>query len=590
MRALGGRGFLSYTNTSELSAAAFPKHWNIAWIGPYACVGGVYLIATWLTRPFFQGDTRDYVDSIVRRIGGEYFEFWEFGHVAWRPLGWMAFRVSNGFLSRFVSTDPRVQVTAVLIAMSWLAGLMSALLLLALLRLYCSRRWIPQLIVASFIFSNAELNYSQTGSSYVPGLSLLILGMYIIAREARRPTNSIGAQVWAGLALAGSVSLWFLYILAVPAAIVLPFASGSPDKNRFRLSVGTLFFFCFSTALAFSAVIIHLQLLSAAEVLAWIHESSHGVTIGGVSRSIFGWARSFLSLDDAGRIIKRYLVHDPFNPISSRDLIHAGPQLLKFVLFYMTLLAMIVNLRRFSHGRKALIVATVATMPVLGFAIHWSGGDLERYLPLYPAFFLALAISLNELKALSWRKAIAWTFVLCVVVTNAVSLRSAVAQQSQTQAENRVSDLLPRLNHGSLVVVSHNLDDLMEFTRNFPFSRINRSGSLNLYPLLTPGNSDVVSWRESFASRTLDTWRIGGDVWISKRLFHPVPQADWNWVEGDDNRVAWSDWNPYFSHFRYGQNLGGDDGFALLLHSTENQNLLAVLTRKSNLLLASEPR
>jgi hypothetical protein len=131
----------------------------------------------------------------------------------------------------------------------------------------------------------------------------------------------------------------------------------------------------------------------------------------------------------------------------------------------------------------------------------------------------------------------------------------------------------------------------MEFSRNFPFNPINRSGTLNLYPLLTPGNSDIATWREGFASQALHSWRDGGEVWISKRLFHPTPQADWNWVEGDDARVAWSDLNPFFSHFRYGESIGGDDGFVLLLHSSENQNLLAVLhTRESNLLLASDPQ
>jgi hypothetical protein len=567
------------------------ENWNMERVNPYGFVAGVYLVATWMTRPFFQGDTMDYVASIAKRTHGEYLEFWEFGHVAWRPLGWMGLRVSNIFLSRFVTTDPRIQISLVLIALSWLAGLLSALFLLALMRLYCVDGWIPQIIVASFIFSNAELNYSRTGSSYVPGLSFLILAMYLIAREATHPTGSIVAQVWAGLALAGSVSLWFLYILAVPGAIVLPFISISPDKNRFRLSFGTLIFFCLFTTLAFGAVIVHLRLSSAAEILAWIHQSSHGVSISGVSRSIFGWARSFLSMDDAGRIIKRYMLQDPFNPISSRDLIHIAPQVLKMALFYIALLAITVNLGRSSHGRKILFVATAAMLPVLGFAIHWSGGDLERYLPLFPAFFLALAISQDELKSLNWMKTVAWTFALCIVLTNAVSLRSAVALESQTQAENRVGDLIARLKPGSIVIVSHNLDDLMEFSRNFPFSRINRSRTINLYPLMIPGNSNVASWREDFASQAIHSWRGGGDVWISKRLFHPTPQADWNWVEGDDTQVSWSDLNPFFSTLRYGESIGGDDGFVLLLHSTENQNLLAVLhTRESNLLLASEPQ
>jgi len=292
-----------------------------------------------------------------------------------------------------------------------------------------------------------------------------------------------------------------------------------------------------------------------------------------------------MNMGDAGRIMKRYLLHDPFNPVSRRDLLGLWPELLKFGLFYMTLFSIIVTLGRSSRGRQGLTVGTLAMLPVLGFAIHWSGGDLERYLPLYPAFFLMLSISLTDQKALSLAKTIAWLFVLCVVFPNAVSLRSAAVQHFQTQAENRVIRLLPRLKPGSCIIVSHNLDDLMEFNRNFPFSSINRLDALHIYGLLTPGDSDVTRWHESFASRALITWLAGGDMWISSRVLHRTPYPDWNWVEGDDNRVSWSDLESFFSHLQYGESLGGDDGFVLLLPSTENRKLLGVLKPKESILL-----
>jgi hypothetical protein len=309
--------------------------------------------------------------------------------------------------------------------------------------------------------------------------------------------------------------------------------------------------------------------------MAWMLASSHGIAIRRISRTIFGWARSFINLGDAGKIIKRYLLRDPFNPISGWDLLLLWPELLKFGLFYMTLFSAAFNLALFSRGRKVLAMATLAPLPVLGFAIHWSGGDLERYLPLYPSFFLALSISLTYPKARSFTKAIAWAFILCVVVTNAVSLRSAVAQRSQTEAENQVNGLLPRLGRGSLVIVSHNLDGLMEFSRNFPLNPVNLSGNLLLYPMLTPGNSDVEEWRESFAYRVLRCWRAGGDIWVSQRLLHRTPRADWNWFEGDDDRVSWSDLNSFLSHLQYGESVSGFDGFVLLLPSTENRSLLS---------------
>jgi hypothetical protein len=256
------------------------------------------------------------------------------------------------------------------------------------------------------------------------------------------------------------------------------------------------------------------------------------------------------------------------------------PDLLKVALFYVTIFSVAFSLCRFSRGRKALTMATAVVLPVLAFAVHWSGGDLERYLPLYPAFFLVLSIALTDVRVPNRTKVVAWIFVLCVVLTNAMSLRSAAVRRSEEQTVSRVNGLLPRLTQRSWIVVSHNLDDLQEFSINFPLSPISRSGSFNVYTLVFPGNSDVMRWRQSFTSHVLFIWRNGGDIWISNRLLYQTPQADWNWVEGDDKRVSWSEFAPFFSHLRYGESLGGADGFVLLLPSAENRRILLSLNSK----------
>ncbi len=560
------------------------------WLRPYAFISCVYFLASWWTRPIYQGDTSDYVASILEHIRGGYYGFWDFGHLMWRPLGWLAYRVSSSLLARFAGPDPRLQITLILTLMSWLAGLASALLLLAILQLFSTRSWIAQLVVTSFVFSTAILNYSRAGAAYIPGLSFLLLAMYLLAREARHPSNNFVTQLCAGLALAASLLLWLPYILAVPAALLLPIAWGPQDKVRFQLSIRTFLFFSLGIGFTYGAVLLYLRLWSAAGVIAWAAASSHGIAIPGISRTIFGWPRSFMNMGDAGRVIKRYLHGDPFHPVSAWDLVHLWPQLLTFVLFYLTLFSIAWNLGRNSRGRRLLVMAAVAAIPVLALAIHWSGGDLERYLPFYPAFFLVLSLSLADLKSPNWTKIIAWSFMFCIVLSNAVGLRSATVRRAQSQSENRVSGLLPRLSDASLVVVSHNLDDLMVFSRNFPFSPVNRTRALSVYPLVTPGNADVADWQERFASHALTVWRAGGNIWISDRLLHATPQTDWNWVEGDVNRVSWSDLGPFFSHLQYGENVGGEDGFVLLLPSTENQNVLGALGSKETVLLPSMVR
>jgi hypothetical protein len=560
-------------------AHAFRK-WNVERLRPYAFISIAYIVVSFLTRPIFQGDTTDYVDSIVAHNGGTYLEFWDFGHLLWRPTGWLVFRVLSPVLSRIVGSDQRIQVVVVLTLLSWLAGLASAFFLLAFFRSMGLQGWISCLIITTFISSFAVLNYSHAGCLYIPGLCFIVIAMYFMARGLNHPGENIGFAVCAGLALASSVSFWFLYILALPAAMAFPFALEASRKTRFRYSFVTFSFFCLGTVSIYFAILAHLGLLNVAGALSWMLASSHGITISGVSRAVFGWPRSFISMGEAGRTIKRYLLHDPFNPISGRDLLQLWPEIMKFALFYVTVFLVIVGLGHSSRGRTLLAWAAVAALPVLAFAIHWSGGDLERYLPLYPAFFLALTILLADQKTPKWMKAITWIFVSCIVLTNTVDLRSAVAESSQARAENRLNALVPRLKEGSLVIVSHNLDDLMAFHDNFPFNPINRQDALSLYPLLTPGNSDIVTWKERFAFRVLGVWNTGGDIWISNRLLQRVPQANWNWVERDDNRVSWSEFSPFFTQLQYGESVNGSDGFILLLSSAENQNILKVIGAK----------
>ncbi len=72
-------------------------------------------------------------------------------------------------------------------------------------------------------------------------------------------------------------------------------------------------------------------------------------------------------------------------------------------------------------------------------------------------------------------------------------------------------------------------------------------------------------------------WDAGGDVWFSKRLLSERPRAEWNWVEGDDRRVAWVDLPAFFSQFEMGESVGGDNGFVLLQPTQRNRDYLVAV-------------
>jgi hypothetical protein len=111
---------------------------------------------------------------------------------------------------------------------------------------------------------------------------------------------------------------------------------------------------------------------------------------------------------------------------------------------------------------------------------------------------------------------------------------------------------------------------LINFKRNFPFNPINLDGNFWYYSLIVHGTAQTSRWREDFASQVANIWSRGGEVWVSKRVFSPRPLPAWNWVEGADSRVSWSDIHTFFSEFDVGHPVGDEDGFVLLMHSSKN--------------------
>jgi hypothetical protein len=153
------------------------------WLRVNAVVVLGYVLATVFTKAHFSGDTTDYVESIVDFDRGRYYEFWEFGHVLWRPFGWLLMRISLPAINRFWEGDLKASTTVVLSSVSWLAGFSCVLLLAALLRRFCLRPWIINLTVLAFIVTHGFLNFAQTGPPYVTSLALMLVALFSAAQR-----------------------------------------------------------------------------------------------------------------------------------------------------------------------------------------------------------------------------------------------------------------------------------------------------------------------------------------------------------------------------------------------------------------------
>jgi hypothetical protein len=540
----------------------------------------VYLFVTWLTEPHFMADTVPYADAV---LSGDRVRIWEFGHLLWRPLGAAArATVFEPLLHALAGADTRAGVVLVLVLTSWVAGLVCVLSLAGIVRRVCRREWVVLVACVAFVFAHGFLNFAQAGASYVAGLAFLLLGMYALARGARGGEDAARSASWltamlAGASLALAVGMWFLYIWALPAAIVSPLLLFGWTRQRLRLVVQTTLACALFGAVIFGAAMGILSIYTVEGFREWVLRASHGATTSGFARMVFGFARSFINMGNDGMLFKRFMLKDPYNPVSLVEIFRLS--LWKLGLFYLFIAAVVVNLARSGMGRRVLALLTLSALPMLGFAVVWQGGDIERYLPLYPFVFLALACALESERGIPWLKGVALLFVVLMGVTSVGVMAKPVLRRQEAAVMSRLEAVRPRLKPESTVVTVHQQDELWKANYSFPFNPFFREHANLVYAAAALGTVHTLRWREDFASHAFKTWRAGGDVWLSKRLYASRPRAEWNWVEGFAP-MSWTELHEFFAQMETGEAVGDEDGFVLLLNSERNQQRLRPLAER----------
>lgn len=547
----------------------------VQWVRRFGFVVATYLVVTLSTSSPSMGDTVDYVESIVLFSKGVNHWMWDFAHLLWRPLGWVLSSLFAPVTRLFVGSNQALNVMLTLNSVSWVAGLVTVICLHSLALRVSRRTWIANTVSLLFVFTNVFLTWTQVGSAYVPGLALVLVALHISMMRAEHSVD-VRTAILAGTALAGAVCVWVPYILVVPTVAAAGLCLFGLTRERIRFAVQTTLAFSIITAVAYLAVIAELRFTTLKEVTQWIIASGHGVDYAGFKRMCFGFARAFVNMGNDGVLFKRYFLRDPFNPVLLRDLF--GIALWKIGAVYGFVFSVLGTLVASRNNKGILALFVINSVPVTGLAFFFGSSEPERYLPLFPMFFLALAASLR-VPARTFR-AIVFAFVCVVVVTNTAVMAWPSADRKQKEAEARLSVIWARLDARSLVFAATFQDELVTFNRTYPFHPINRSGRFRISALVSPGTSWNLHWCEDFASRALLTWKRGGTTWVSRRALARHPRPEWNWAEGDDRRVSWNDFPLLFSHLELGQPAGGADGFVQLLPTAKNEEFLSRLTTR----------
>jgi hypothetical protein len=509
----------------------------------------IYVVLTAITRAPFQGDTPYYIASILKYSGGRDFLFWDFGHLLWRPGMWVLLHVTHWIV-------PGTKVLSLLVGflaiVNWIAGLGCVLLMERVARRFVSAP-VAILAASTLAISQVFLNFVHTGTAYVPGLFFLLLALDIANSGPPSVPRSWRRASLCGASLALAVLLWLPYILALPALFLFPIVIDGFNRESCLFTLRATVVAAAIGLVTYSFVIFKLGLSSVAEIQAWSNAASHSIDhVGGVARATFGFVRSWFEMGNVGIEFHRFLLHDPYAPVSLVSLLFAGTW--KLILTYLLLGAIGLKLFRGSAlDRRILLFLMLAFSPVFGFGVKWQGGDMERYIAAFPALLLAGACAMNS-RPLTILKILGVTFLSALMIVNLSQDLRWVRNAQDRALSARLDSLGPVPENSYLVLFP--ADPLFGFVSSASVIDQGHNRPLMASWVVTPGSSHVTEWQHDFASNSLKSWQNGKEVWICRGLLDDAPESRWGWVEGADPLVSWKDIRAFFSRLQTSETRG----------------------------------
>ncbi len=374
----------------------------------YGIVVGGMAALLWLTSPYTHGDMMVYSTMIARAFetGGVANEagLWEFGHLLWRPLGWIMTWAVIPAASGADDWRTALVAARVLITLNVLATMLSVVLWYSMAR-SITRSHPPGLAFALVVTiglasGNGFLNYAQTGSSYVFGLALVSLATWVAFWSAERERLSIVSACGVGLSIGLATTVWFPFILAAPACALTAVIWKSPHGLYAVLRRDSLIYvsvaagaFLVVLSLAFAAAASVIQFDSMGQFATWAVDSGHGWSQSQtITRLATGVPRLFYYLGWDGLVWKRFMFDDPYAPVAVGELICCS-SLWKIATCWALVLGLPVFLLFFRTARPALWLMTISGAPLLWFAVFvMEPSSPERFLPAYPHILLLLSV------------------------------------------------------------------------------------------------------------------------------------------------------------------------------------------------------
>jgi hypothetical protein len=474
----------------------------------------------------------------------------------------------GGIIRPIVNVSDFAIVLLLLKIWSGLAVAVAALLLYSILVSETADVLASLFTTFAFLCACEILYALHAGTSYPSGLACLLGGIWCANRKKQE--GGIRSAAFAGIFGALAVAFWLPYVVALPA--LLYWAILGRQTKRFQTAATLVLACAVVGALLFGLGADFAGVHSAANWKAWIADSGHGTKqTHNLVRSLFGLPRSFLDFGLFGVRMKQYLLKDPYARVGLGELLTEA--IWKVALFYLALAALM-SLHFNKKGRQALVVFGLAFLANMGLAVAFEGGSQERYLPLYPFFFITAGYLLSFRSTHLVSRVIVISLFVVTILGNLPSSFAVGIRGEQRELASRL-EKLPSLPPNSVLFLVGD-DPLFHLREITPFDEIDRLPSLQITPIYVPMMNSA-SWKRDFSLRVLRAWQTGGVALITTRVWAAEPERSWNWTEGDDPNISWKHIVSFFGRLDHSLIQGGEGRFALLTRSSENEMYLSSL-------------
>lgn len=551
----------------------------------------VYVCLVNLTKPISWGDTGIYASDIAAFSEGQVSSrrIWEFGHLFWRPIGNFLWHLGGASWPPRFGGDKVLQISAALQLPNLVLGYFGGLAAFGIAWRISRNAITATAIATAFLGWNATLNYSQSGTAYVPGLTMELAGLYLLLGFSRHGFSPFRAWL-AGVALAVSVCLWFPYLFGLPGIFLLAYLWDRKDtawnsvesRTRLRWLAHALAACALVGTASYAAGMWSAGIRSAGELKAWVLDAGHGYQPDKrYLRVVTGLPRGLVQTGEDGLMLKRFATRDPYAPVGAFDLLFTG--VWKILLFYVGLAALIWTLLRDKDARPVRLAFLLSGGLLVFFAVVvFEPGQSERWMPLFAVLLAAVAFVFRSRETLRL-SALPLAAMLAVVwVSNVAAHATRGEPGPDSPAVARVDQLMPLVAPNSTVCLLSFRDEISLLGVRFPFHAVNRNEKMKFYVIVEPGNMSTAVWERDFASRGLLAWRRNGEFWISKRMTAKRPAASWGWTEADDPHLKWRDLPAFFEGFAFDGESGGPDGFLRIARNPANQARLEAAAQGSS--------